>query len=657
MRLFYQLVILIFLYTITIAVVIYLNTVKTSIDYVQHQLYTDAENTSHWLAMSITHMSDHEDVTLMKLMIDAAYDAGFYDEITLVDTKGNIIHTRKNNAKIQDVPEWFIRLIALDKESLSSSSDIVLNWQRFGELKVYGHTGEAYQKMYESARRLAMTFITSIGLGLLILYFILSYTLLALKRIRKQATSVLNNEFVIEEKLPFTLELRSVVDAMNQMIIKVKDVFDRENQILRENHELMYIDNETSLSNRRYLLVQFPHFLDKENCTAGSYVMFSFVGLEHYEKEYGYRAYMNCLQLFSNKLKSFSDSNEDVLISRLNKTDFFLMIPNSFPSDLKRSLEELMQTCEAEVKATVRQPGNGLILNGGIGTYSCEDTPHQLLSRGDQAIMVAQTQGNFTIYIDELNKDDISMGREEWRNTIMDALREGRGIFAVQPVFHMVDGQKNILHQEIWLRLTDKNGELMKAANFIPIATALGLMDILDRYQIEHLFHCMRDHLSAHPVAINLNKHFINNASNRIWLKDKLKIFKERCKTNLYFEVNNRDVMNYPASVQVLFEIMKSFDFEVGIDNFLLTDKGADYLKSVRPNYIKVNVQYLKDVLLDETTGKIKNNFTNLLESLGIKIIATHIENESDIVQLKNMNINRLQGFGLAKIEYKKEFN
>ena len=43
-----------------------------------------------------------------------------------------------------------------------------------------------------------------------------------LKTIKKQADSVMNNEFILEEKIPFTKEFKSVTLSINSMINKIE---------------------------------------------------------------------------------------------------------------------------------------------------------------------------------------------------------------------------------------------------------------------------------------------------------------------------------------------------------------------------------------------------------------------------------------------------
>ncbi len=646
MRLFYQLVLLLSIFTTVIASIIFIQSFKTSTEYVQNQLYTDSVNTSHWLAMSISMMPNTGDVTLMKSMIDAVFDSGYYQEISLVDTKGKVIYSRKKEVQVHDIPSWFVNAIDIKNETIAS--DIMIDWKRFGELRVYGHAGHAYQQLYHTLLELINTFIWTGLICLFVLYILLSYTLAALGRIRNQADAVLQNKFIIENELPFTVELRSVVIAMNSMIKKVKDVFDRENEIMRQNHELLYIDADTKLHNRRYLSAKIPDYLHNETNSIGVYVIFSFDGLERFKKEFGFHIYSHCIKQFAETLKKIFHEKKHTLVVRLNEADFILLLPEEYLLNIGRLTETILQKCENEMDAVDENLKKYLILGCSIGNYTPKDSPSILLSRADQAVTFAKEQENFFTHIDQTNEEIPVMGREQWRIELEDALQESRMVLAFQPAVQIIGGVQHTLHEEIWLRLKKNNGEILNTSYFIPIASSLGLIGEIDRYTIEKVFSYLKNNTSASAVAINLNGDFIKDYLNREWLRKQLLGFKEYSSVKLWFEIRNSCVLANLDSVQILFSMIKSHGYHVGIDHFMLPDEGAEYLKEIRPDYIKVNAIYLLDVLFDADTGKSRSNFMNLISSAGIEIIATHVDGNIDIGTLKEIKIDKFQGSVIA---------
>lgn len=101
----------------------------------------------------------------------------------------------------------------------------------------------------------------------------------------------------------------------------------------------------------------------------------------------------------------------------------------------------------------------------------------------------------------------------------------------------------------------------------------------------------------------------------------------------------------------MLAAMLKSFGYRFGIDHFVLPESGADYLQSIRPDYIRSNATYLEDMLYDTDTGNARGSLNNLVQSLGISIIAMNIEEEQQVDELKALGITRFQGTYIAPVE------
>ncbi|MDD4884499.1 LapD/MoxY N-terminal periplasmic domain-containing protein, partial [Sulfuricurvum sp.] len=290
MSLFKQMAIMLSLFLGIILISVMILNFKSATEFVQNQLYTDAKNTAHSLGLSLSKVADPSDTSSMETMINAIYDSGYYQRIRLVDVEGKEIYTRENDVRVIDVPQWFIQWVPI--QNATATSDIMIGWSRFGTLEVSGHTGNAYRQLYSTLIDLSQTFLMIGAVVFGLLYLLLSLSLKSLKRIRDQAKAIIDNEFIIEKKIPFTTEFRSVTVAMNAMVEKVRDIFERENETLRRYHELLYKDAETKLNNRRYLTAKLPDYLQSDaSLSSGVYVMVSIDDIDRLKREKGYERY------------------------------------------------------------------------------------------------------------------------------------------------------------------------------------------------------------------------------------------------------------------------------------------------------------------------------------------------------------------------------
>lgn len=639
MSLFKQLVIMLTLFLSIILASVMLLNFKTASEFVQNQLYSDAKNTAHSLGLSLSKVADPQDQSTMETMINAIFDSGYYEHISLTDIDGKLLYERKTDVVVSDVPKWFIDTVKI--ESAGASSDIMMGWSRFGTLQVSGHRGHAYQQLYSTLIDLVMTFL-SIGLVVFVfLYLLLSLSLKSLKRIRDQAQAIIENQFIFEEKIPFTTEFRSVTVAMNTMVGKVKDIFEREDATLKSYQDLLYKDTETKLYNRRYLIATLPDFLAT---TSGMYVMFSFEALDRFKREMGYEHYRVLMEAFSQTLTRLFASISPGVIVRLNEGDFFIVLPNVQPDDVRPELERIMK--EMQIQICALDDGLECYLNLGcaLGRYDENDTAKSLLSRADHVVTNAKMSRRFGVEECQQGNNDLILGREEWRNELILSMETSRLLLASQSVVQRQGDTNNVIHEEVFLRLRDVNGTIHSAGYFIPVATSLGIVDTLDRYMIDKVLEKLSNNSSITSVALNLSGDFIKKYDNVEWLKNKLEGFYRHHKAVLWFEVSNTIALQELEAVHSICTMIKQFGYKFGIDHFVLPHSGASYLQIIRPDYVKSNSAYLEDMLGARTSGDARESLKNVVKSLGILMIAIAIEEEEQIDHFRVHGLEHFQG-------------
>jgi len=435
------------------------------------------------------------------------------------------------------------------------------------------------------------------------------------------------------------------------MVGKVKDIFEREDETLKRYHELLYKDTETKLYNRRYLIAKLPDYLQTDTSfSAGVYALFSFDELDRFKKELGYEAYRLVIMSFSESLNREFSSDPHTLVARLNESDFFVVIPSKEFSEIMTRFEKIMHLLQQEIINEHESATEYLIVGCSVGNYTEKDTLKSLFSRADYSVTQAKLRQNFSIDLNKEGEDSLILGREEWRSELLLSLEESRMLLAFQSVVHLHEDKTEVLHEEIFLRLLDKEGTIHSAGYFIPIATSLGLIDMLDRYMITEVFKYLKEQNQTTSMALNLSADFVKKYSNVEWLKIQLEIFSRNNRTQLWFEVSNSIALSELEAVQSLCKTIKHLGHRFGVDHFVLSECGAGYLQTIGPDYVKSNAGYLQDVMLDGETGNSRESLNNLVKSLGISIVAMMIENAQQMQALKSLGITRFQGSFVAPV-------
>ena len=263
MTLYRQLVIFTFLLFLLLLAGTWYAKLESTSSFLTSQLESHAQDTATFLALSISPHVAEKDMTAVEGMINAVFDRGYYQMITFSGPRRNMLIERVLTVKIEDVPSWFIRWIPL--KTPEATSDVMAGWNQAGTIHVKSHPGYAYATLWKDVVNMTAWFaacavfvLIAGGLGLRML-------LKPLVAVERQADALCRKEYKIQEPLPWTREFRRVVEAMNRMTNKVKEMFEEQAAQAEGLQERAYHDPLTGLGNRRYFESQITGRLDQHD--------------------------------------------------------------------------------------------------------------------------------------------------------------------------------------------------------------------------------------------------------------------------------------------------------------------------------------------------------------------------------------------------------
>ena len=614
-----------FFLVIVLGVVIKLN-FKTANDFVQNALYTNAQDTATSLGLSLNSVINQNDLGTMDTMISAIFDRGYYESITLYDANNKVLISKKNKLKVKGVPEWFIKFVSL--KTPPAYSGLSNGWIPFGKIEVINHPGDAYLQLWNT---LIDLFISMLILGIVvlsILFVLLKFVLKPLKKMEIQAKAINDNDFIVNDFVPYTIEFKHVVKAMNSMILKVKEIFEKEAETLKKYYKILYTDSESGLNNRRYLMTKIPQYLNSENeLSKGSFALISVTGLDNIKNEFGYKKFQETINTISNNLKeNFKDIPEGI-IARMNKDDFSIFLP----------MISAMEVGD-RFNALIKNPNKDYFISIGVINYYPANTIKEIFSKADFVLSKAKIKQQNSIEFDTEDDNSLTMGKEEWIKVLEGKSQNIKLKLSYQPVVDITT--KQVYHNEIYLRLSDNiKNKIYNAGYFIPVFVNLNLLNKLDKFVIQNALK-----INLNKITINITKGFLLNTQNLVWLKETLKQKNKELEIN--FEASNYVVLN---NIQLFLEfskILKESGCGFGIDNFSLSNN-LTYLREVKPLYIKIDKETIFD-LFKKGDG-VDNALLVIANSLNITIIATSVEHENEIQTLKEYGIKKIQGSIISK--------
>lgn len=588
-------------------------------------LYENVQNSVTSASLSITNAGVDEGS--IKTVINASFDNGNYEKIVFKNTNDEIVYEIKRDLVVnEDIPNWFISFV--DIGEISALASISEGWNVLGVLEIYGDRAIFYHQTYHMFIKLVQSLLISFVILMVLLFVLFKYILKPLEVINKQAEAVKNNEFIIADTLPFTKEFRTLTIGINSMIVKFENMFKNTNEVLKTNKELLYVDEITKLNNRKYFILKANEYLDKDNSNNKGFIILLATKLDFINKTYGYAKTNEILINLSNFMKEFFAYNDLNVIVRLNGSEFVILIPNAKESEVKLKLENLI----TKIK-TIEELNENIFI--GLCKYENEESIRTLFTKMDYTISQAKINSDKDYFIVE-NIDNYKT-KEEWINILNLSLKEEYFKLLHRDIIDI--NSKEEFLKTVSFELNYK-GQTIRYGEFISPVLEHNKLDEVYLHIIEKVF---KDIKNKELLSIQLPTVFIEKLSSYANLRDILARYKHLSR-NVIFEIEEEAFNKNLNSTLMYVELFKEFNFKFAIFNFIANSDDYSYLKELKPLYIKASKFFLLE------SRQSLNMLKILTQSLDIKLVATSVDEVSEIKTLEEIGINAISGSVMSKL-------
>ncbi|MDX2433601.1 MAG: LapD/MoxY N-terminal periplasmic domain-containing protein, partial [Desulfobacterales bacterium] len=485
------------------------------------QLESHAQDTATSLGISISQHSGEIDIPAVESMINAVFDRGYYRIVRYTGAQGDVLVDRVLDVTIENVPQWFIRLIPL--KTPEATANVMAGWHQAGSIYVRSHPGYAYKTLWENVYRMTLWFLICGIFVLIVGGFGLKILLKSLVLVEKQADALCRKKYEIQEKVPKTKELRRVVEAMNRMTGKVKEMFEEQVSIAESLKKHAYHDSLTALGNRRFFESQITARLDRgDSTTKGIILLVQIRDLHELNQQKGFQAGDELLQKVAAILQESTKQHPNSVLARLTGGDFGIFVPDALAWDGESIAETVIRKLSQLAVEQLTLTDN--VAHVGVVNYENSITLSSLLSEADLALRSAQQTGpnKWKILSITEESEKMPLGQQQWKEILDQALSERKITLYAQPVVNAYD-RKQIIHLEIFSRIIQEDGSLLSAGLFMPFAERLHLVSYLDRIVLEEVMRIDPRKIDVDHIAVNVSSASLENDSFRRWVYSALK--------------------------------------------------------------------------------------------------------------------------------------
>ncbi len=290
----------------------------------------------------------------------------------------------------------------------------------------------------------------------------------------------------------------------------------------------------------------------------------------------------------------------------------------------------------------------------GISEISLQDlSGEQSIKKADSACFVAKEKGRNRIH--QFHSDDQELQKQQaeiqWVQILQKALLQDNFVLYMQPI-QALSQRDTVMNYELLLRLRGEDNQVIAPGSFLTSAERYGLMPHIDRWVIRHYFRW----LAQHPQHLKLLGHCSINLSGASLVDpqfktDVLALFDEYQipAGHICFEITeSMAILNLQNTLDFIHHF-RGLGCHFALDDFGSGFSSYGYLKNFPVDFIKIDGNFVRDLLTDKFDRAIVNSIHDVATALGIKTVAEYVESTEILLELRKMGVDYGQGYGIAK--------
>ena len=613
--------------------------VKLTREYVNEQLATHAQDTATSLGLSITpYLSEDNGIAIAETMVNAIFDRGFYQYITITDMEGNLLIEKRNPTTVDTVPSWFTDIVEItppvEKTQLNDG------WTMAGELAVQSHPRLANETLWESVKQSALMFFAAFVFAYIALLFIITAITKPLRIVVNKIEDIQNQKFSHINYKPFTKELSFITQAVNRLSSSVEAMFKELTQKAEQYRIQAYEDSLTGTQNRSAFSRHMTALLSKTATSDEGYViLIRLAQLNAINMTLGAQEGDNYVISVANELKSFTLSiQETAFLFRVSGADFVLVTEAMTKQDCEARLQELSTSLS---HCNPIKDGSKAVWIG-AAQFNDEQSFSEIMENADSALMAATKQANGWQFASELSHIHSNTA---WKERLNQILEQQYADIVIQPVMNI---EKNAAsYYEAFARFKEKSsGNAIPMSQLIPASERLNLIPEVDKLVVTLVLNKLAQ--NKRNVAINIANASLANTAFRQWLLTLLNQNTALC-TQLVFELEDSALIHHKDDAISFCKSLVNLGCKITIEHFGDNLASLAGLRAIQPHFVKISGKLTKDIHADKDSQLFVTSLLSIARGLNINVIAELVENEAESVALSRLDVAYQQGFYFAK--------
>lgn len=390
--------------------------------------------------------------------------------------------------------------------------------------------------------------------------------------------------------------------------------------------EQSIVDKLTGLPNRKKLEI------DLETPGPKTLALLNIDGFSSINLAYGIAAGNHVLLTLVCRLKDILPPETNLY--RLSADEFVVLSRNMdfTPSLIKTSIKNHITNSVIEYK--------GIHINISLSLGIVYKEEKNLLRKADIALKSARKKGRGYVMVYDESYSEIKKYKEVfyWVNKVKTAVRQDKMVPYFQGIYNNKTGRYDLY--ESLVRIIDQEN-IISPQKFLEPAKQIGLYSTVSYCMIDKTFQYFEGKNIV--FSINLSQEDFTDEKLIDYIGYKLHKH-DLTPGNIVFEViEDFSLKNITYSLDFINKL-RTLGVGIAIDDFGSEFSNFSRLLSINADYIKIDGDFIKNIVHDENSYKIVHSITNFSHSIGAKVVAEYVETAEIQEKIIELGIDYSQG-------------
>ncbi len=405
-------------------------------------------------------------------------------------------------------------------------------------------------------------------------------------------------------------------------------------------------DSVTGLYNRQYFMenIQTASEQAKAGKLSAAVLLIHLDSFSEIRQSAGVVGADQFLQQISREFEKAAGSND--IVAHFEGNTFTVIAYKQTLTSVEKYAATISQTCQDFI-TTINDTSQNTTCSIGVSIIdSNAPDAGEILLRAERAIAEAHDKGPNNTVIYKPKEGELTQ-KEIDANVITDlkdALTSNRFVLYYQPVISLHGDTDE--RYEVFVRMMDKEGNIILPGDFMPAAERTGMAIAIDRWvllnTITTLTQCWKEGKRT-LFFVKLAANSLKDASLMTWLKQQLKKYNVP-KNSLIFEVKESVAVTSLKYTAELAKSLQELNCGFALDDFGTGKNPFELLKHIPADYLKLERSFMEELSTSTENQEAVKAITEKAMEMHKLTIAQCVQDATSLSVLWGMGINFIQG-------------